>query len=197
MKSESKVKNGWCGILVSCLLILGSITFLRANPEEQIAVHEGAVDCRERQVVWAKKILSEALFKAINQGSRKGVQFLVKGGADPNEENKRGRTFLELAEFLAEKNPDEQERLAIVDFLCDWDSKRSATDDGTILATAKEINGLKGGGKVGLAKKAAEVVLKPIAKVLNSPVGAGAAAGAAKYKASRKSVKRKMVPWGE
>jgi hypothetical protein len=68
MKSKSKVKNGGCGILISFLLIGGNVTFLRANPEEQVAdIDGGAVDCRERRVERVKKILNGTLFEAIDQ----------------------------------------------------------------------------------------------------------------------------------
>jgi hypothetical protein len=73
---------------------------------------------------------------------------------------------------VAEKNPEEPERQAIVDFLCDWDSEQHEVDDATIVNTAQEIWGLNGGGlgnliKVG--KKIAEVV-KKIAKPVEETV---------------------------
>jgi hypothetical protein len=108
------------------------------------------------------------LFEAINQGSLKGVAFLIESGVDPTTENKCSRTPLDFAEYLASEYPEELERLATVDFLRDWDRKRYIVDDATIVATARKIWGLMGGGPPRgevETKDEQHVILNPVQRV--------------------------------
>jgi hypothetical protein len=49
---------------------------------------------------------------------------------------------LDLAEYLAEKNSEEEERLEIVDFLRNWTPEKYPVDDAVIVATAREVSNL-------------------------------------------------------
>jgi hypothetical protein len=109
------------------------------------------------------------------------VRFLLERGADPKFENKCGRTPLELAEHLAQRNSEELERQAIAHFLRHWDPEQHEVDDGTIVKTAREIWGLNGGGKAKLAKKAIQSFCKshPKTTAIFKSGAAGAGTGAA------------------
>ncbi|MDR1366831.1 MAG: hypothetical protein LBJ13_02915 [Puniceicoccales bacterium] len=189
MKSKLKVKNGKLGILVSFLLtgVTGNISILQANPEERITnAGDVTINRREKQVARAKKILDGALFEAVNQGNLKGVTFLVEGGADPTAEDRCDRTPLNLAERLAERNPEEPERQAIVDFFYNSEKEQYATDDATIVATAQEIWGLNGGGFKEFIK-AGKAIVETVVKAAKSEVKN------AKSEAIDKAVKPKIV----
>jgi hypothetical protein len=53
---------------------------------------------------------------------------------------------LDLAEYLARKNSEEEERQEIADFLRDWTPEKYPVDDAVTVATAREVSGLNGGG---------------------------------------------------
>ena len=161
IKSSRKINNIVKGFLFlgSCV---GASAFVWANPMDECAEEEysSSVNLETGTVQRAQKIVTLALFDAIDQGSLKGVTFLIERGADPKAENKRGRTPLDLAEHLAEKHPDEQVYRKIADSLRDWDSEQYAVDDETIVNTARQISGLNGGDKVGPIKKVLQGVFK-------------------------------------
>jgi hypothetical protein len=116
-------------------------------------------------------------------------------------ENKRGRTPLDFAEHLANKNPEslanenpehltnenpkalaekspeESEQQEIVDFLRDWNSEQHEVDDATIVNAAKKIWGLSGGTKVKAGKAVIEA-FKGAAKQAPVAAAGGAALGA-------------------
>jgi chromosome segregation ATPase len=129
---------------------VGVSTVVRANPADECAKEEyfSSVNFGERAVQRAQRIVNLALFEAIDQGSLRGVRFLLESGADPRTENRRGRTPLEFAEYLANKNPGESERREIVALLSNCDPGQREVNDQTIVKTAQKIYGLKGGGDV-------------------------------------------------
>jgi hypothetical protein len=158
VKSSSKISNiglfflgnfGWVTVMA------GSADELGMNTESEYSFSQ-----REQAVQRARKIVNSALFEAIKQGSLDGVAFLIERGADLSAENKQGRTPLDFAEYLAEKYPEEPEWQVIVDVLNNWDSEQYAVDDATVIATARKIWGLSGGGKAGKVKKAAKLAKK-------------------------------------
>ncbi|MDR1906814.1 MAG: ankyrin repeat domain-containing protein [Puniceicoccales bacterium] len=182
-KSNKKISN-----IVRSFFFFGTFvgvaTAVQANPEgesEINAENESPINRRERGVQRAKKIVNLALFDAINQGSLPGVRFLVESGADPIGENSHGRTPLDLAEYLARKHSEAEERQEIADFLRDWIPEEHPVDDAVIVATAREVSGLNGGGKLKAAKAALEAIKKSTSgAVKGSASGAisGAATGA-------------------
>ncbi|MDR3317753.1 MAG: ankyrin repeat domain-containing protein [Puniceicoccales bacterium] len=148
LKSNLRCKVGQV-IIGSALMGNLSISSIQADPEVEQATdiaNDFAIDLQERQLIRAKKILNRELLRAIEQGSLKGVQFLVEHGADPNVKDNFDWPILHLAEQLAENFWEELDRQKIVDFLIDWDPNQHEISNITIITTARKIYGLIGGG---------------------------------------------------
>ncbi|MDR2806589.1 MAG: ankyrin repeat domain-containing protein, partial [Puniceicoccales bacterium] len=101
---------------------------------------------KEKYRARAQKILNLGLFKAIEQKSLRGVIFLLEGGADPTKENERGQTPIDFAECRFEEDLEALEYEEIIEVLRDWSPEQYPVDERMIIARARKIWGLKGGG---------------------------------------------------